>query len=68
MIGIVTDGDLRRAFASNISFKLPIDRIMTKEPISIHYLTPKEPVISNIKDKILKIKKEMQLSTTCYIS
>ncbi len=55
--GIVTDGDLRRAYSRNVDFKLPITHIMTEKPITVHYLTPQELIVNNLKEEVLKIKK-----------
>lgn len=41
LLGIVTDGDIRRAIIKEINFKTPINSIMTKKPITISYLTNK---------------------------
>ncbi len=42
ILGIVTDGDMRRAIIKDLDFKTPIQDIMTKSPIVISYKGNKE--------------------------
>ena len=35
MVGIFTDGDLRRTFADSISIDTPIAKVMTANPVSV---------------------------------
>ena len=46
LLGIVTDGDIRRAFASGVNFKLPIKRIMNKNPIILYDDIPIQNIVT----------------------
>ncbi len=46
LLGIVTDGDIRRAFASGINFKLPIKKIMNKNPIVLYDDIPVQNIVT----------------------
>ena len=35
LLGILTDGDIRRAYSKNINFSLPVSEIMTINPVTI---------------------------------
>ena len=45
VVGVVTDGDIRRAFAEKKSFNSPISEIMEKKPITLLATTPKDLII-----------------------
>jgi len=45
ILGIVTDGDIRRAIIKGLDFKIPIRDIMTKNPIAISYKSNKEEAL-----------------------
>jgi len=45
ILGIVTDGDMRRAIIKGLDFKTPIQDIMTKNPIAISYKSSKEEAL-----------------------
>ena len=49
ILGIVTDGDMRRAIIKGIDFKTPIHDIMTKTPIVISYKSSKEEALRLMK-------------------
>ena len=49
ILGIVTDGDMRRAIIKGIDFKTPIQDIMTKNPIVISYKNNKEEALRLMK-------------------
>ncbi len=49
ILGIVTDGDMRRAIIKSLDFKTPIQNIMTKNPIVISYKSNKEEVLRLMK-------------------
>ncbi len=48
LIGIVTDGDVRRAYTKNVSFESPISEIMVKDPISVSSDLPVDKIIPEI--------------------
>jgi CBS domain-containing protein len=37
ILGIITDGDMRRAIIKGLDFEMPIQEIMTKNPIAMSY-------------------------------
>ena len=49
LLGIVTDGDMRRAIIKGLDFKTPIQDIMTKNPIAISYKSNKEEALRLMK-------------------
>ncbi len=49
ILGIVTDGDMRRAIIKGLDFKTPIQGIMTKNPIVISYESNKEEALRLMK-------------------
>lgn len=49
VLGIVTDGNMRRAIIKGIDFKTPIQDIMTKNPIVISYKSNKEEALQLMK-------------------
>jgi len=56
LLGVVTDGDIRRAYASDISFFDPVSRIMTKNPITLSSAIPD----SKIAEEVIRL---VQLSS-----
>ena len=46
LLGILTDGDLRRAYAKGVDFFSPVSTIMVKDPITIPASMPSTRVIS----------------------
>ncbi|MHA1754979.1 MAG: CBS domain-containing protein, partial [Candidatus Odinarchaeia archaeon] len=49
LLGIVTDGDMRRAIIKGLDFKTPIQDIMTKNPIVTSYKSNKEEALRLMK-------------------
>jgi len=49
ILGIVTDGDMRRAIIKGLDFKTPIQDIMTKNPITISCKSNKEEALRLMK-------------------
>ncbi len=49
LLGILTDGDIRRAIIKGIDFKTPINSIMIKNPFTISYLTDKSEALILMK-------------------
>ena len=37
MQGLITDGDIRRAYTNNVDFSTPIEKIMIKKPIILEH-------------------------------
>ena len=50
LLGIVTDGDVRRAIINRIDFKEPISSIMTKNPIVMSYPSDKNEALKLMKE------------------
>ncbi len=46
LIGIITDGDFRRAILNNSK---SVEDLVNKNPISMHYMTPKKQIINYLK-------------------
>ncbi len=54
ILGIVTDGDMRRAIIKDLDFKTSIQDIMTKNPIVISYKSNKEEALQLMKKYEIK--------------
>ena len=52
VLGVVTDGDIRRAYVNNISFDQEISQIMTRDPITILEQVKAEDVKLEISRKV----------------
>jgi len=52
LLGVVTDSDIRRAYASDIPFSNPVSKIMIKRPITVLANTNDDQVISEVMRKI----------------
>ena len=50
--GVMTDGDIRRAYAADISFSSEISRVMVKDPITISNKVPDELISSVVIKKV----------------
>jgi nucleotide sugar dehydrogenase len=50
--GMLTDGDIRRAYASNIQFTDKVSKVMIKDPIVLSSNTPPENILDEIQDAI----------------
>ena len=54
LLGIVTDGDIRRAIINGIDFKEPVSSIMTKNPITMPYSGDKNEALKLMKKYVLR--------------
>jgi len=52
LLGIVTDGDLRRAYARDLAFTLPVSEIMVREPVTLPASTPRESIIAEVYRRV----------------
>ena len=52
LLGVVTDSDIRRAYADDVPFSRPISEIMVKKPITVSANTTDDQVISEVLRKI----------------
>ena len=52
LLGIMTDGDIRRAYAANIPFSSEISEVMVKDPITISDQIPEELISSEVIRKV----------------
>lgn len=52
VVGVVTDGDIRRAYASDIPFSEPVARVMSPDPISVPASMPVESVPGEVLRRI----------------
>lgn len=53
LLGVVTDGDVRRGLLKGFSLDESVDKIMTKDPIVLPFGSTKSDAISLIKDKLI---------------
>lgn len=49
LLGVVTDGDIRRALSANIDFDMPISLIMNRRPITLEHPAGKEEALEQMK-------------------
>jgi len=52
LLGILTDGDLRRAYANDIYFSRPVSEIMVIEPVTLPVSTPREQVMAEVYRRV----------------
>lgn len=55
LLGVLTDGDFRRAYAKNVNFDDPVDSIMTSNPITLPVSMPREKIISEVNRKVREL-------------
>jgi UDP-N-acetyl-D-mannosaminuronic acid dehydrogenase len=48
LLGVLTDGDLRRAYARNIPFSEPVSVIMVRDPITLPLTTTQENLVPEV--------------------
>jgi dTDP-glucose pyrophosphorylase len=53
LVGIVTDGDIRRAILKGVPLKKDISTIMTPNPVFIYEGTPKKQALQYMRDKVI---------------
>ena len=51
LIGVITDGDVRRALLENISFDTPVSTVMTRNPVALKQPVNKEKALTIMKEK-----------------
>ncbi len=51
LLGVITDGDIRRALLENISFDQPVSSVMARDPIVMKDPPKKEKAISLMREK-----------------
>ena len=54
--GILTDGDIRRAYARNMSWEDPVSSIMIREPITLPVGIREDEIILQLADRVEKAK------------
>ena len=57
VVGIITDGDIRRSYAADIDFLLPVSKVMTKDPIAVTPALPGDEIIRSVHEKLREIGK-----------
>lgn len=55
--GIMTDGDIRRSYAADVDFSLPVSTIMTDDPITVAPDLPSSEIVRFVHDKLRDIGK-----------
>ena len=51
LLGTLTDGDVRRALINNDGLSTPVEKVMNKNPTSVHYSQKNEEILSLMKEK-----------------
>lgn len=54
LLGVVTDGDIRRAILNKVSLDEPVKKIMAKQPVTAHVNDEREVLLRTMKQKILR--------------
>ena len=57
LLGILTDGDLRRAYAQDIPFSRPVSEIMVQDPITIPSSTPPDQIVPEVYRRVRQSKR-----------
>lgn len=57
LVGLVTDGDFRKAYSNNLNFELPISEIMNSNPITMPENLNKQEIIKKTYEKLDNSKK-----------
>lgn len=52
LIGLLTDGDLRRAYANNINFAGPIADVMVRNPVTLESTIPKDEILPEVYRRV----------------
>ncbi len=52
LVGMLTDGDLRRAYARDIPFSNQVSEIMVRNPVTIPDMTPREHIITEVYRRV----------------
>lgn len=52
VIGVVTDGDVRRAYAAGIPFDRPVEHIMVRDPVAVPDSLPRREVLRRMFDEV----------------
>lgn len=52
VVGVVTDGDIRRAYAGDVPFDAPVTRIMSPDPVSVPAGLPIDQVPAEVRRRI----------------
>lgn len=52
--GILTDGDLRRAYARDIDFTSPVSEIMVREPVTLPSAIPRDEILPEVYRRVRK--------------
>lgn len=53
LLGIVTDGDVRRAILAGKSLHVPVAEVMTSRPTSVSALTPRDELLALMRRRVL---------------
>jgi len=54
LLGIVTDGDVRRAIISGVDFKEPLRKVMSENPITMHSTYEKGKALGLMKQHVIR--------------
>jgi hypothetical protein len=52
LMGLLTDGDLRRAYSRGIDFSRPVSEIMVSEPITLPSATPRDQILPEVYRRV----------------
>jgi len=52
LLGILTDGDMRRAYARDVSFTRPVSEIMVRKPITLPASTSRDSIVSEVYRRV----------------
>jgi UDP-N-acetyl-D-mannosaminuronic acid dehydrogenase len=52
LLGLLTDGDLRRAYSRDIDFSRPVSEIMVREPVTLPSTTPRDLILPEVYRRV----------------
>jgi UDP-N-acetyl-D-mannosaminuronic acid dehydrogenase len=58
LLGIITDGDLRRAYARDVSFDSPVSEVMISEPVVLPASMSKNEIVREVHKRVKKSGRE----------
>ena len=57
VVGIITDGDIRRSYAADFNFALPVGEVMTTAPVVVPPGLPGEEIIRSVNEQLRAVGK-----------
>jgi nucleotide sugar dehydrogenase len=52
LLGVLSDGDVRRAYARDVDFRRPVSEVMVRDPVTIPHTTPPEEIVPEVYRRV----------------